>query len=100
MELFCTMHQCMKYTFTILFACLLVGAKAQNQAVADTLVELPTVVIKNDMVRQYINYEVSNISVTNKTWGCGGNIATPNNLHLATPVDMMVRHYFAMSYWD
>lgn len=89
----------MKIFATILFTCFGFMLNAQTPSASDTLIELPVVVVREAMNRQYYDY-TSTIDSSSRTWGCGGNTRSEKNMHLAIPVDMMVRHYFGMSYWD
>jgi hypothetical protein len=85
----------MKYALTMYFACLLLGGKAQPPADIpneDDGVILKTVEIIETPSKTYActwppNYTVVVI--------CNKIVKAPD-----VPLDMMVRHYFGLSYWD
>jgi hypothetical protein len=94
----------MKYTLTILFAIMLCDAKAQtNVQTSETNSandkKITLIVVEGGSMRDY------------GKWGCVIDVIKPNicedcisaktlKKEPAPPVDMMVRHYFGISYWD
>lgn len=85
----------MKYALTICFACMLFGVNAQPPAdiqKTDDGVILKAVEIIEKPIKTFActwppNYPIVVI--------CNKIVKEPD-----APVDMMVRHYFAISYWD
>lgn len=89
----------MKYAFTILFACLVVGVKAQipvDTAKALTGDEVIFDSYPEDHWRQVRYNLLQRLDSIAKSCYCIVIYEKKNEL----PVDMMVRHYFAISYWD
>ena len=85
----------MKNALTICFACMLLGVNAQPPAdiqKSDDGVILKTVEIIEKPIKTFActwppNYPIVVI--------CNKIVKEPD-----VPVDMMVRHYFGLSYWD
>lgn len=90
----------MKYTLTILFACVLVGAKAQKpteQTEPDKFQKPAERLVGHDMTKPTII--VVSETKRNICIDCDNRRGFIKK-EPAPPVDKMVRHYFAMSYWD